>query len=62
MENVNKFDDHGPAYLAKQLANVRQSVDALERVAMEQGREGQAAVELRKTHQQLERLISEMTD
>jgi len=62
MENVNKFDDHGPAYLANCLANVRQSVDALERVATEQGREGQAAVELRKTHQQLERLISEMTN
>lgn len=61
MENVNNFEDHGPAYLAKQLANVRRSVDALERVAMEQGREGQAAVELRKTHQQLERLISELT-
>ena len=61
MENVNKIDDHGPAYLAKQLANVRRSVDALERVATEQGREGQAAVKLRETHQQLERLISEMT-
>lgn len=62
MENVNNFDDHGPAYLAKQLANVRRSVDALERVAVEQGREGQAAVKLRETHQQLERLISEMTN
>lgn len=61
MENVNNFDDHGPAYFAKQLANVRQSVDALERVAMEQGKEGQAAVKLRETHQQLERLISELT-
>jgi len=61
MEIVNKIDNHGPAYLAKQLANVRRSVDALERVATEQGREGQAAVKLRETHQQLERLIGEMT-
>lgn len=62
MENVNNFEDHGPAYLAKQLVNVRRSVDALERVAVEQGREGQAAVKLRETHQQLERLIGELTD
>jgi len=57
MENVNKFDNHGPAYLAKQLGNVRRSVDELEKVAKEAGREGEAAVEIRKAHQQLERVI-----
>jgi len=57
MEVVNNFENHGPAYLGKQLANVRRSVDELEKVAKEAGREGEAAVELRKAHQQLERVI-----
>tara|TARA_Y100000589_G_C26586205_1_gene400461 strand:+ start:234 stop:425 length:192 start_codon:yes stop_codon:yes gene_type:complete len=57
MEVVNNFKDHGPAYLAKQLANVRRSVDELEHAAKKAGREGEAAVEIRKAHQQLERVI-----
>jgi len=54
---MQEVENHAPAYLAKQLANVHRSVDELERVAKEAGREGEAAVELRKAHQQLERVI-----
>tara|TARA_S200002703_G_scaffold106224_1_gene92166 strand:- start:335 stop:517 length:183 start_codon:yes stop_codon:yes gene_type:complete len=57
---MQEVENHAPAYLAKQLANVRRSVDELEKVAKEAGREGQAAVEIRKTHQQLERVIIEI--
>ena len=54
---MQKVENHGPAYFAKQLANVRRSVDELEHAAKKAGREGEAAVELRKAHQHLERVI-----
>lgn len=57
MNFLNEIRNHGPDYLAKQVKNLRRSVDELEKVAKEAGREGQAAVELRKAHQQLERVI-----
>ena len=54
---MQEVQNHAPAYLDKQLDNVRRSVDELEKVAKEAGREGEAAAELRKAHQQLERTI-----
>lgn len=55
---MNKFDDidnHGPTYMRTQQTHVLQEVEALVAEAVEQGKEGFAAVELRKAYQALAR-------
>ena len=55
---VNNFDDienHGPTYMRAQERHVLQSVEELVAEAVQQGKEGFAAVELRKVYQALAR-------
>jgi len=55
---VNNFDEvenHGPTYMRAQERHVLQSVEELVAEAVQQGKEGYAAVELRKVYQALAR-------
>ncbi|NCW67677.1 MAG: hypothetical protein EBV86_03765 [Marivivens sp.] len=55
---VNNFDDienNGPTYMRAQERHVLQSVEELVAEAVQQGKEGYAAVELRKVYQALAR-------
>jgi len=55
---VNNFDDienHGPTYMRAQERHVLHSVEELVAEAVQQGKEGYAAVELRKVYQALAR-------
>ena len=57
-EIVNNFDEaenHGPTYMRTQERHVLQSVEELVAEAVQQGKEGFAAVELRKAYQALAR-------
>ena len=55
---VNNFDEvenHGPTYMRAQERHVLQSVEELVAEAVQQGKEGYAAAELRKVYQALAR-------
>lgn len=55
VKNFDETENHGPTYMRAQERHVLQSVEELVAEAVQQGKEGYAAVELRKVYQALAR-------